>query len=317
MLCGGCALDLPRAQFSNSQLKKTGPKKCRECTAGEDCSDALRDAHREIEELTRRLAAIGGAGQEAHTIHEEASGVKWNVLEHASSTPLMNAVLQGNVDRVTDVLEKQCGRSRDSQCPTTGPECSVCLEAYREPPSDLEPVSLHCGHSLCRRCASQLPIARKKKKAAIDCPTCREPSALPKGDTAALPCNYALTEAIRMSRASDAMRSKPRFASVDEQRADGATALLLAVRTQRLDVVRTLLRFHADPTIGAHGWRWDVRGEMTCRKTRLEQANLRKLQFASPLMVAVMTPMAGVWIYYDNYSGHAEGERRGLDRMAG
>ena len=39
------------------------------------------------------------------------------------------------------------------------PECPVCLECYQRPPSVHAPVSLPCGHSVCRQCALGLQTA--------------------------------------------------------------------------------------------------------------------------------------------------------------
>ena len=36
------------------------------------------------------------------------------------------------------------------------PECPVCLECYQRPPSVHAPVSLPCGHSVCRQCVLDL-----------------------------------------------------------------------------------------------------------------------------------------------------------------
>ena len=81
------------------------------------------------------------------------------------------------------------------------------------------------------------------------------------------------------------------FSCINEQRSDGATALLLAVRMQNFEIVRELLRLHADPSITAHGWRWDACARLTCMGEPLEDTCLRRLEHASPLMVAVMTRM--------------------------
>ena len=81
------------------------------------------------------------------------------------------------------------------------------------------------------------------------------------------------------------------FSCIDEQRSDGATALLLAVRMQNFEIVRELLRLHANPCITAHGWRWDACARLIFMGDPLEDTCLRRLEHASPLMVAVMTRM--------------------------
>ena len=93
------------------------------------------------------------------------------------------------------------------------------------------------------------------------------------------------------------------------QREDGATALLLAVRMQRFDVVRSLLKFHADPTICAHGWRWDAPRAIAFGGDELPVDHLRQLERASPLMVALMTRLRATG------GQHAELMRHGGDKI--
>ena len=78
---------------------------------------------------------------------------------------------------------------------------------------------------------------------------------------------------------------------VDLQRADGATALLLAARMRHFEMVRTLLRFHADPTITADGWRWDPKHEPSRNLLEHDGSQLRQVARASPLMVALMSAL--------------------------
>jgi hypothetical protein len=77
---------------------------------------------------------------------------------------------------------------------------------------------------------------------------------------------------------------------IDVQRSDGATALLLAARLRDFEMMRLLLRSYANPKITAHGWRWDAKAEAPCDNGSRE---LRRVQAASPLMVAVMTALDG------------------------
>jgi len=93
------------------------------------------------------------------------------------------------------------------------------------------------------------------------------------------------------------------------QREDGATALLLAVRMQRFDVVRSLLKFHADPTICAHGWRWDAPRAIAFGGDELPVDHLRQLERASPLTVALMTRLRATG------GQHAELMRHGGDKI--
>lgn len=96
-------------------------------------------------------------------------------------------------------------------------ECVVCLEVYEEPPSELAPVSLPCGHSMCRRCTSAAVKTAEQglrqgraADGAINCPTCRKSLATPEGG--AWPCNYALVE---LMRAVDAQDPPPRAEGED------------------------------------------------------------------------------------------------------
>jgi hypothetical protein len=66
------------------------------------------------------------------------------------------------------------------------------------------PVSLPCGHSVCRQCALDLQTAapsqhgggRATSGLAIACPSCCQQLELPPGGTQALPCNYGLVQVL-------------------------------------------------------------------------------------------------------------------------
>jgi hypothetical protein len=83
------------------------------------------------------------------------------------------------------------------------PECPVCLECYQRPPSVHAPVSLPCGHSVCRQCALDLQTATPSQHRGggggaggltIACPSCCQQLELPPGGAQALPCNYGLVQ---------------------------------------------------------------------------------------------------------------------------
>ena len=86
------------------------------------------------------------------------------------------------------------------------PECPVCLECYQRPPSVHAPVSLPCGHSVCRQCAPDLQTAAPSQHSsaggggagglAIVCPSCCQQLELPPGGAQALPCNYGLVQVL-------------------------------------------------------------------------------------------------------------------------
>ena len=63
--------------------------------------------------------------------------------------------------------------------------CSICLTIFQDP------ITLHCGHSLCRACVEQ--VART---GALVCPECRLPTPLPPGGVADLKTNVVLRNVI-------------------------------------------------------------------------------------------------------------------------
>jgi hypothetical protein len=78
-------------------------------------------------------------------------------------------------------------------------ECPICMDEYVSPPSERMPVSLPCGHSLCKLCITKMQTAalREHKGSgplAVQCPKCREMLNLPPGGVGALPCNYSVVE---------------------------------------------------------------------------------------------------------------------------
>ena len=91
-----------------------------------------------------------------------------------------------------------------SPSPEMLPECPVCLECYQPPPSVHAPVSLPCGHSVCRQCALDLQTAAPSQHGgggaagglAIACPSCCQQLELPPGGAQALPCNYGLVQVL-------------------------------------------------------------------------------------------------------------------------
>ena len=90
------------------------------------------------------------------------------------------------------------------------PECPVCLACYQQPPSVHAPVSLPCGHSVCRQCALDLLQTAAPSQhsggggggtggLAIACPSCCQQLELPPGGAQALPCNYGLVQMLGQS----------------------------------------------------------------------------------------------------------------------
>ena len=72
------------------------------------------------------------------------------------------------------------------------------------------PVSLPCGHSVCRQCALDLQTATPSQHGgggggggagglAIACPSCCQQLELPPGGAQALPCNYGLVQMLEPS----------------------------------------------------------------------------------------------------------------------
>jgi len=64
-------------------------------------------------------------------------------------------------------------------------ECPICAEVYEEPPSQLAPVSLPCGHTFCRDHAASQTGQADGGALQICCPLCRQyspcPRAAPRG----------------------------------------------------------------------------------------------------------------------------------------
>jgi hypothetical protein len=76
--------------------------------------------------------------------------------------------------------------------------CPVCLEAFQGGREALHvPLLLGCGHTFCRNCLAAIVARDPETKQppplkAVECPTCRQPTALPSNGVAALPKNFAL-----------------------------------------------------------------------------------------------------------------------------
>jgi hypothetical protein len=95
-----------------------------------------------------------------------------------------------------------------SPLPYLLPECPVCLACYQQPQSMHAPVSLPCGHSVCRQCVLDLQTAAPSQHGrgrgaagglAIACPSCCQQLELPPGGAQALPCNYGLVQMLELS----------------------------------------------------------------------------------------------------------------------
>ena len=68
------------------------------------------------------------------------------------------------------------------------PECSICFEHYND--QSKCPRLLSCGHSFCSSCLERLLHGNT-----IDCPTCRNPDAVPTGVDGLL-TNFALLDIV-------------------------------------------------------------------------------------------------------------------------
>ena len=88
-------------------------------------------------------------------------------------------------------------------------ECPMCLEVYLAPPSEQLPVSLPCGHSVCKRCAIMLQKpAVLSQSSEVQCPQCTRVLLLPPGGAAALPCNYSVVQMIEVLAQGRAAREQ-------------------------------------------------------------------------------------------------------------
>ena len=83
-------------------------------------------------------------------------------------------------------------REEDADVPDDA-NCSICLETFKDP------VSLPCGHSLCRACVEQ--VARTSPAGTLKCPECRASTPLPPGGVANLKTNISLRNMIASASA--------------------------------------------------------------------------------------------------------------------
>ena len=79
---------------------------------------------------------------------------------------------------------------------TRAPECPILRQAYEEPPSDLSPVDLSCGHIV-----SRLAVRRQLKEEGardIACPICPLTTPVPEdGGADALPTNFVVVQGLK------------------------------------------------------------------------------------------------------------------------
>jgi hypothetical protein len=69
--------------------------------------------------------------------------------------------------------------------------CSVCFEEFDE--ALHLPRLLHCGHSFCTQCLTDLP---RTTPHTLSCPRCRAPTRLDVSGAQALPCNFDLLDVL-------------------------------------------------------------------------------------------------------------------------
>jgi hypothetical protein len=106
-------------------------------------------------------------------------------------------------------------------------ECPICMDCFAAPPSKNAPVSLPCGHSICRQCAEDLQAAALRCRKGrgllcITCPSCCRQLDLPPGGVKSLPVNYALVHA------AQAIKEAARKMSECDREAAPITAALTA-----------------------------------------------------------------------------------------
>jgi hypothetical protein len=71
------------------------------------------------------------------------------------------------------------------------PACVVCMEAYSAA-GGIVPRMMQCGHAFCEVCLDRMlePLALKKGRKRLPCPTCRKECAVKGGRAAELPTVY-------------------------------------------------------------------------------------------------------------------------------
>ena len=72
------------------------------------------------------------------------------------------------------------------------PACVVCLEPYSAARGVVPRILVTCGHSFCEVCLDRMlePLALKKGRKRLPCPTCRTECAVKGGRVAELPTVY-------------------------------------------------------------------------------------------------------------------------------
>ena len=74
-------------------------------------------------------------------------------------------------------------------------DCPLCFERYRDDESGRHvPRILQCGHSACQGCYTLMlqPINADGNVKKLECPECREVTAVPRGRAESLQKNFAL-----------------------------------------------------------------------------------------------------------------------------
>jgi ankyrin repeat protein len=125
----------------------------------------------------------GGSEDQSQQPRQQQQKLAVATAVTAATEDLAQASCRGGVGKSVDLLE-----------------CPICMESYAAPPSENAPVSLPCGHSVCKQCAADMQAAALRCRKGggplrIACPSCRRQLDLPPGGVKSLPFNYALVQA--------------------------------------------------------------------------------------------------------------------------
>ena len=106
-------------------------------------------------EASRIMPARGPVAPAPAMIHPRPTGISGH--KRTERTP--SAPSSTSINRATESRK----RAKPGEKPSVDLECPVCMESFAE----VEPVTIKCGHTLCRKCLER-SLARKD-----ECPVCK------------------------------------------------------------------------------------------------------------------------------------------------
>jgi hypothetical protein len=191
-------------QQTQQQQQQASNWECHECTF-----------------LNPPLAQVCGACEAAH-VNVQAATQQQELPQ--KQRPATAPAAESSEAAATSEMDKAACAGDGVGSPVELLECPVCIGCYAAPPSKNAPVSLPCGHSVCKQCAEDLQAAALRCRTSggplrIACPSCCRQLDLPLGGAKSLPVNYAL------AHAAQAIKDAARKMSECERAAAPAAAL--------------------------------------------------------------------------------------------